>query len=447
MLKRKEDYLYNPADSRTKDFLRGDDRGVTMKRFDKRAGVTLIELLVVASIILSIMAISIPTIKPMLESRGTYNAANLVSTYLNRARTRAMVTGRPCGVFFEAYPGTSSSMILRQVEVPPLFTGYTEGATVDIVTDDTIANPRKDTYIKNVISAYLTDNGITNNNEKLRIAEKMYLQLDSSCFVVSFNEYIANPSGSSIRLDGSGPFYTVERKSSSDSEVDENGRPFWIVRATSGIIPTKKRGASFEIIPDSKPTLTAPVGLPKGTVVDLTFSSAPDSSKIYMYQSDYIDFNSNRIEDDANNCYTRAEFGIGGGLCLMFSPSGEVSTLSSRLFFNCDIYGAVDTTADYTTPFIPADTLYFLIGKWDQIPQLRLGDQSVPWNYSDGNNFWISINPTTGIISTTPVNTMVNPDNTYLNNNAYSDSDIERMRVYNSREFARELKRNYGGGR
>ena len=444
MSKRKEDYLYNPADSRTKEILRGDDRGATMKRFDKRAGVTLIELLVVATIILSIMTISIPSIKPMLESRGSHTAANVVSSYLNRARTRAMVSGRPCGVFFEAYPGTSSSMVLRQIEVPPLFTGFTEGASVDIVTNDSIVNTRKRSYITTEINSYFTDNNITNNNEKTRLAEKMYLQLDSTCFAVSFNEYISCPTGSAIRLDGSGPFYNVVWKSSDNNILDNLNRPFWILRASAGIIPAQKRGVPFEVVPDSKPTLTAPIGLPKGTVVDLTFSSAPQSGKIYLFQGDYVDNNNNRIEDDANACYTRAGFGAGGGICVMFNPSGEVSTLSSRNFTD---YDAVNGLYSNSNTYIPPDALYFLIGKWDQIPQLRLADPAIAWNYADGNNFWISINPTTGIISTTPVNTMVNPDNNYLNNNANIDSDVERMRIYNSREFARELKRNFGGGR
>ncbi len=414
------DYPTETAKRRT-DFRQ--DRGAIMKRFDKRAGVTLIELLVVASIILSIMAISIPTIKPMLESRGTYNAASVVSTYLNRARTRAMVSGRPCGVFFEVFTGTSSSVLLRQVEVPPMFTGYTEGATADVVSKD---DTNIKTAIDNYISSYITANNITDSIEKTRVRHL----LTASCFGIAFNEYLSY-AGKYIRLDSSGQFF----EKVADATDLSLGRPCWIVQAARGVMPPAKRNVPFEIQLYEKPTMTAPVGLPQETVVDLTFSGIGSE---YLFENDYQDTTTvvPRIEEDTDR-YTRFAFGDGGGICIMFSPSGEVLSWSSRSFHN----GTVNL--DSTIP--PAETVYLLIGKWDLIPQLRLGEDSQLWNYAEGNNFWISINPTTGIISTTPVNTIL--EDNYYNDTTKSDAEIERRRIFNSREFARELKRNYGGGR
>ena len=74
----------------------------------KRSGVTLIELLVVATIMLTLAAVSVPTIKPMMESQATSHAAQTVATYLERAKAHAVVTGRPSGVTFEFFPGTDS---------------------------------------------------------------------------------------------------------------------------------------------------------------------------------------------------------------------------------------------------------------------------------------------------------------------------------------------------
>ncbi|MBQ6829107.1 MAG: prepilin-type N-terminal cleavage/methylation domain-containing protein, partial [Thermoguttaceae bacterium] len=116
-----------------------------MKRLrEQRRGVTLMELLVVATIILIVTAVSVPTIKPMMESQLTKQAGSTVSTYLNRARARAMTTGRPCGVTFEYFPGSfvpggldengdpipdaSASLVLHQVETPPYYSGLDQGA-------------------------------------------------------------------------------------------------------------------------------------------------------------------------------------------------------------------------------------------------------------------------------------------------------------------------------
>ncbi|MBQ8363169.1 MAG: prepilin-type N-terminal cleavage/methylation domain-containing protein, partial [Thermoguttaceae bacterium] len=118
-----------------------------MKRLrEQRRGVTLMELLVVATIILIVTAVSVPTIKPMMESQLTKQAGSTVSTYLNRARARAMATGRPCGVTFEHFDGTydpstdfgSASLVLRQVETPPYYGGLEQGATVDVYAEDDI---------------------------------------------------------------------------------------------------------------------------------------------------------------------------------------------------------------------------------------------------------------------------------------------------------------------
>ena len=59
----------------------------------RRNGLTLTELLVVGTIILAVTALSIPVVKPMMESQLTKNGANMLATALNRARSRAQVSG------------------------------------------------------------------------------------------------------------------------------------------------------------------------------------------------------------------------------------------------------------------------------------------------------------------------------------------------------------------
>ena len=80
-------------DARTERKTTAPKKANDMKRLrEQRRGVTLMELLVVATIILIVTAASVPTIKPMMESQLTKQAGSTVSTYLNRARARAMAT-------------------------------------------------------------------------------------------------------------------------------------------------------------------------------------------------------------------------------------------------------------------------------------------------------------------------------------------------------------------
>ena len=59
---------------------------------------TLIEMLIVITITMLLVAASLTTMRPALESRRTREAARAIEVYLSSARNRAMETGRPCGV-------------------------------------------------------------------------------------------------------------------------------------------------------------------------------------------------------------------------------------------------------------------------------------------------------------------------------------------------------------
>ncbi len=89
-----------------------------------RRGVTLIELLVVIGIILAITAAVIPVMQPVMAGRRLREGSRGVNTFINSARNRAMVTGRPVGVSFERLEAEpQASMLLHMVEVPPPWSG------------------------------------------------------------------------------------------------------------------------------------------------------------------------------------------------------------------------------------------------------------------------------------------------------------------------------------
>ena len=110
----------------------------SMSKAGRRRGVTLIELLVVVSIMLMLAAYALPKLAPMARERKVREAARSVNVFLSRARSRAIETGRPCGVVFQRFndtagdPLSNAATMLYQAEVPPPYAGrYDVGAGDD----------------------------------------------------------------------------------------------------------------------------------------------------------------------------------------------------------------------------------------------------------------------------------------------------------------------------
>ena len=332
----------------------------------RRDGVTLIELLVVASIMLTIAAVSVPSIKPMMESQATARGAQTVATYLERAKSRAKATRRPCGVVFEYFDGTwdggnigSACLVLRQMEVPPSFSGYDTTSRVSVAP---------------------WQEGDWNNGKK--ISEIYNYEADWANFVSGEQE-------PKIQFNYIGPYYRIIKV--------PDGSSAWryFIEEIPGVETPVGRDFAYQIACDPRTTMTSPVGMPEGTVVDLEFSGS---------ESNF--------------------FAKGKNVVVMFAPTGEV-----------------DYIIDDGERKNVADTLYFLIGRWDRISALGISDDGYEtmaedglWNFEDPTNFWVAINTRTGVVTTAEVSEPF----------AYTLGDWASA-VYESREFARFSKRNLGG--
>ena len=332
----------------------------------RRDGVTLIELLVVASIMLTIAAVSVPSIKPMMESQATARGAQTVATYLERAKSRAKATRRPCGVVFEYFDGTwdggnigSACLVLRQMEVPPSFSGYDTTSRVSVAP---------------------WQEGDWNNGKK--ISEIYNYEADWANFVSGEQE-------PKIQFNYIGPYYRIIKV--------PDGSSAWryFIEEIPGVETPVGRDFAYQIACDPRTTMTSPVGMPEGTVVDLEFSGS---------ESNF--------------------FAKGKNVVVMFAPTGEV-----------------DYIIDDGERKNVADTLYFLIGRWDRISALGISDDGYEtmaedglWNFEDPTNFWVAVNARTGVVTTAEVSEPF----------AYTLGD-RASAVEESREFARFSKRNLGG--
>ena len=106
-------------------------------------GLTLVELLMVISIMVILMAVAIPRIRPAFQDRNIREASRQVNAFFSAAQARAAGTGRPVGVWMERRADTLDggrvhSVQLFMAEVPPSFTGAIWNERVQVASTGVI---------------------------------------------------------------------------------------------------------------------------------------------------------------------------------------------------------------------------------------------------------------------------------------------------------------------
>jgi len=136
------------------------------------SGMTLVELLVAVSIMVLLVAVSVPMFKPMLESQKSAGGARTVALALQRARVKAMETQSPHGIMFQRFTeGGENNVSIRLflVKPPKPYTGDAGDNTVTINASGGItsvpttwtANVQNDDYIQfNYQGKYYKLNGL-----------------------------------------------------------------------------------------------------------------------------------------------------------------------------------------------------------------------------------------------------------------------------------------------
>src|SRR5687767_14549808 len=74
--------------------------GAPTWNFRRRRAYTLVEMLIVVSIMIMLVAVTLPVAKKTMEGQNAREASRQLHAYFNMAKARALQSGRPCGLYF-----------------------------------------------------------------------------------------------------------------------------------------------------------------------------------------------------------------------------------------------------------------------------------------------------------------------------------------------------------
>jgi prepilin-type N-terminal cleavage/methylation domain-containing protein len=95
-----------------------------------RHGMTLVELLVVVTILVILIAVAVPVMRPQLKDRKLREASRMLNTFISVAKARAIETGRPHGIWISRdVNNTNASYQVFLAESPVPFAGDGLGIT------------------------------------------------------------------------------------------------------------------------------------------------------------------------------------------------------------------------------------------------------------------------------------------------------------------------------
>jgi len=346
------------------------------------SGLTLVELLVTISIMALVIAISLPMVKPMLESNKTKNGADIVAGFLAQARNRAIEEGRPVGVSFERildygdgaayFPYNGASILMRQVAEPKPLSGFVKDVRVAV---DCSSGVGQISFRRWNGTGWVGDT-----------SEKQY-------WIKLVKE------GDQIQFDAKGPKYEL----SGDFEINMTRV------ANVNLAPpvySVDQPALFKVFRKPQPgkvapTMAVPVALPQGIVVDL------DSSGMGRHTYDAQTLTLQR--GGTNWFYARDDFcavneNDRSAVTIMFSSTGEVD----RVYYNDKQFGVRSDDFDFgASGVVPSGPIFLCIGIWERAGFWEGGSLSDVYlpddadktrNYHDMNNYWVTVFPRTGAV-------------------------------------------------
>ncbi|MEK6237028.1 MAG: type II secretion system GspH family protein [Planctomycetales bacterium] len=355
----------------------------------RRRGVTLIELMVVLAIMAIVFALLLSTWRPSLDDVRLREASRGATAFIMGAKDRALDSGRAFGVRIESYQDAENPTLARSnaayrlsyIEQPAPYAGdyFNSKAVVRYVPIDP-NDPNSPRVNKILALGYVDPDPMVGFTP-----DQMY------------KTYKINLVGSSIRLGYQGHEYVII---TADDTLDMNGgftNP-WILQSATrqgtridpptgpGAPPTvypgvtvdqpyntRNSGVGYQIYLPPMKSGTKAFDLPKGIAIDLDASGMSGTEFAALSAGDV----------------RRVDF--------LFAPKGSVAAL----ILSTD--GVIDGGV------IPTQSFHFLIGKNEQVlepgdtaPPPVIGSDDVDANWRDPETLWVSVNPITGKVRSSP---------------------------------------------
>jgi Tfp pilus assembly protein FimT len=360
-----------------------------------RDGLTLVELMIVMALMIILASISLGAMKTLLRGQKVAQAAISVRQYLQNAQMRAVGSGRPVAVFFDRVnmngesgsptPSNYSSTRIQFGEVFPPYTGDVEN-TVGKLTGSNYATavvfePLGANAVANVAAGFGSVNGANLFGGFINVGD--VIEFDDCEARFTINSMVPNlPSVGSITVNFENPRISRQLPLKSGATIFKR---FRIYRQ-----PTR--------------SFVGSIVLPRNTCVDFSLSGLG-----------------------------LADSGIGGGTFHLSNPPdfgatvnpGDFSRIGIVFYSDGKIAYILDENTKANTNirakrvFIEATSMiYLLVGRSDQVlpgfPTSNLktaalqhpeyGASELPKsNLVDPENIWITCNPATGEIKSSPV--------------------------------------------
>ena len=377
-----------------------------------RLAFTLIELLIVMAVLVLLAAVTLPSVKELLKDQKSSQAARLIQSYAESAKARAIATGRPVAMVIDRMYvdgsrdliGNDSCTRVSIGEVFPPYEGDWSGAKAAIITRPTSGTPllpRGQQFAQiefnQAASLWNVRDGrptgmvsagdiiqFGDSNRSYRIADSPN---DPDTNVIT---YIPS-SGTSpayLQIDFDNPAY------------DEDAGLLTSEPTIFPAIPMK-----FRIFRKPSKSLAGSIVFPRGVCIDLSASGIGQTGLQFGSASiAAISRPGDPVRDHAPGSY--------GPIQIVFDPAGRISDL----FFGLPQI-VEGSTGNLLARRAVDSTIHLLIGKTEQVvpSPAYLGPEIVPafdgaaarddvrYNLLDPANFWVSINPFTGAVTTSQV--------------------------------------------
>lgn len=428
------------------------NEGIAGGRRRVRGGFSLLELLVVVFILLSITAISLPLVVPAMSGRQVREGARMLNTFINAARSRAIETGRPAGVWIERLPGLREAAAnVYYAEIPPVYSGDYLDSSVELFAVNGVPTSSAGTMSGSIFTwesvdpsckdywnivvprsrtTFNTDTWASPDPlDQQVVREGDLIQIEGSDRRVPLKVVKMNIAGatsaSSSNLwwyiyrgrncaTNTGPdgAYTNQRQLNGEYVInwfDRNINVNWSTIRVTTTTPFNSNvvGLKYKIFRQPIKLQAGSIKLPDGVVIDLGFSSVTngnnnDSGMPFHARVDPSNVN---VPWWGAPVYPQDETPI----ILVFSPGGHIERIYFRMTEGNS--GTAATNRQWLWGGMePFGQIFFLVGKIEKVlpdeyylnaqsSQVNF-DKQIKKNWLDTENLWVTVNPQTGFVST-----------------------------------------------